>query len=242
MKMTVHEVSELSGVSIRTLQYYDSIGLLSPAEYTEAGYRLYDAEALRRLQQSRLFRELEFPLKDIKRMMESPGYDREKALAQQIEMLRLKKEHLEELITYARGIQTLGGTFMDFQAFDKKKLKEYAAQAKASWGETDAYKEYEAKSAGRTENEQNSLNVRMMEIFCEFGRIKEEDPASDQAQELVKKLQGFITENYYRCTDEILAGLGKAYGCGGEFTANINEAAGDGAAEFAAKAIEVYCR
>lgn len=239
--MSVHEVSELTGVSIRTLQYYDRIGVLHPAGYTEAGYRMYDGKDLEKLQQILLFRELEFSLKEIKAMMEDPDFDREKALKQQIEMLMLKKDHLEDLIRFARGIITLGGNDMDFKAFDKSRLEEYARQAKAAWGHTDAYREFEEKSRDRTDSDQRTLTIRMMEIFREFGRIKDGDPASAEARALVKKLQGFITENYYRCTDEILSGLGKAYGSGGEFTRNINEAAGAGAAEFAAEAIEAYC-
>ena len=90
----VNEVSKLTGVSIRTLQYYDRIGLLHPAKYTEAGYRLYDDAALEILQQILLFRELEFPLKDIKEIISRPDFDRGKALGQQIELLKLKKEHL----------------------------------------------------------------------------------------------------------------------------------------------------
>ncbi len=239
--MSVHEVSELTGVSIRTLQYYDRIGVLHPAGYTEAGYRMYDGKDLEKLQQILLFRELEFSLKEIKAMMEDPDFDREKALKQQIGMLMLKKEHLEDLIRFAHGIITSGGNAMDFKAFDKSRLEEYARQAKAAWGHTDAYREFEEKSRDRTDSDQRTLNIRMMEIFREFGRIKDGDPASAEARALVKKLQGFITENYYRCTDEILSSLGKAYGSGGEFTRNINEAAGAGAAEFAAEAIEAYC-
>jgi DNA-binding transcriptional MerR regulator len=239
--MTVHEVSKLTGISIRTLQYYDKIGVLHPARYTEAGYRMYDHNNLEKLQQILLFRELGFPLKDIKNMMEDPGFDREKALDQQIEMLTLKKQQLDELISLARGIKTLGGNCMNFKAFDKSKLEAYAAQAKAAWGQTDAYKEYEKKSEGRSDSDQRALNLQMMEIFYAFGKIKDQDPKSEEARALVKELQDFITEHYYRCTDEILSGLGKAYGSGGEFTQNINEAAGEGAAEFAAKAIEAYC-
>ena len=88
---TVNEVSKLTGVSIRTLQYYDNIGLLKPTEYTEAGYRLYDEEALERLQQILLFRELEFPLKEIKDIIYNPKFNKEKVLEQQIELLVLKK-------------------------------------------------------------------------------------------------------------------------------------------------------
>ena len=80
--MTVHEVSKLAGVSIRTLQYYDKIGLLHPTGYTDAGYRLYDDADLERLQHILLFRELEFPLKDIKAIINSPDFDRSKALEQ----------------------------------------------------------------------------------------------------------------------------------------------------------------
>ena len=85
--MTVNEVSKLTGVSIRTLQYYDTIGLLKPDGYTASGYRLYDDTALERLQQILLFKELEFPLKEIKRIIDAPDFDRDKALSQQIELL-----------------------------------------------------------------------------------------------------------------------------------------------------------
>ena len=88
--MTVHEVSERTGVSIRTLQYYDRIGLLQPAHYTGAGYRLYGEAELETLQQILLFRELEFPLKEIRRILRSPSFDRQKALDQQIALLQPK--------------------------------------------------------------------------------------------------------------------------------------------------------
>lgn len=130
---------------------------------------------------------------------------------------------------------------MDFSAFDQSKFAEYAEEAKAIWGQTDAYREYEEKSAGRSDADTRALGVRMMDIFRAFGKIQDHDPSADEAQALVKKLQSFITEHYYRCTDEILSGLGETYGSGGAFTQNINEAAGDGAAEFAAQAIKAHC-
>ena len=87
--MTVNEVSKLTGVSIRTLQYYDTIGLLKPIEYTESGYRLYDDTSLERLQQILLFRELEFPLKEIKEIIDAPNFDRNKALEQQLSLIHI---------------------------------------------------------------------------------------------------------------------------------------------------------
>ena len=155
---TVHEVSRRTGVTIRTLQYYDRIGLLRPAERTEAGYRLYDEEALERLQQILLFREMEFPLKEIDRILKSPAFDRDKALEQQIALLEMKKEHVERLIALARDIkEKKGERRMDFSAFDTKKMEEYAAQAKASWGQTAEYREYQEKTAGRTREESGAL-------------------------------------------------------------------------------------
>ena len=210
MMRTVNEVSKLTGVSIRTLQYYDKIGLLKPTGYTQAGYRLYDDTALEKLQQ--------------------------------ITLLTLKKEHLENLIDLARGIKKMGVKHMDFSAFDTKKIDEYAAQAKATWGTTDEYHEYEDKAKGWTAEQQKSINIQMMNIFAEFGEIRDGDPASEQAQNLVKKLQDFITKHFYTCTNEILASLGKMYVDGGDFTANIDKAGGVGTAEFVDKAIEIYCR
>lgn len=238
---TVHEVSKLAGVSIRALQYYDKIGLLHPAEYTESGYRLYDDTDLERLQQILLFRELEFPLKEIKRIMDSPDFDRGKALEQQIDLLSLKKEHLENLIALARGIKAMGVRTMDFSAFDTSKIDEYAAQAKASWGTTPEYKEFEQRSKGRTPEEEQKLSIQMMGIFAEFGKVRDMDPASSQAQELVERLQGFITEHFYKCSNEILSDLGKMYAGGGDFTTNIDNAGGKGTAEFASKAIQIHC-
>ena len=136
----------------------------------------------------------------------------------------------------------MGVRELTFDAFDTRKIDEYAAQAKASWGTTPAYKEFEEKSKGRTDKENRDLGERMMMIFTEFGAIRDADPASEDAQALVKKLQDYITEHFYTCTNEILSGLGKMYAGGGEFTDNIDSVGGEGTAAFAAKAIEIYCK
>ena len=240
--MTVNEVSKLTGVSIRTLQYYDKIGLLHPTKYTEAGYRLYDDAALEILQQILLFRELEFPLKDIKEIISRPDFDRSKALGQQIELLKLKKEHLENLIDLAIGMKAVGVKQLTFEAFDTRKIDEYAAQAKASWGTTPAYKEFEEKSKGRTKEDNRKIHQGMIDIFAAFGKIREKDPASEEAQAMVKKLQDYITEHMYTCTKEILSSLGKMYAGGGDFTTSIDSMGGEGTAEFTHQAIEIYCR
>lgn len=239
--MTVNEVSKLTGVSIRALQYYDAIGLLPPAGYTEAGYRLYDDAAMERLQQILLFRELEFPLKEIKRILDSPNFDQSKALKQQIELLTMKKEHLENLIDFARGIKGIGVKYMNFTVFDTKKIDEYSKRAREQWGNTPEYKEYEEKTKNWTKDDEVTVANEFMEIFVEFGRMKEMKPSDDQVQAQVKKLQNYITEHFYTCSPKILNGLGRMYAGGGELTENIDAAGGAGTAESASKAIGIYC-
>lgn len=239
--LTVNEVSKIAGISIRTLQYYDKIGLLAPAGFTDSGYRLYNEDSLERLQTILLFRELEFPLKEIKEIIENPNFDKEKALSEQIKLLELRREQLDSLISLAEKLINKEEKILDFSAFDKTKLKEYEAEAKEKWGKTSAFKEYEEKAERRSEKDDSFIASGMMEIFAEFGKISNEKPESPKAQELVKKLQSFITENYYRCTDEILSGLGQMYIFDERFTKNIDKAGGTGTAEFVSKAISAYC-
>ncbi len=237
----VHEVSRLAGVSIRTLQYYDKIGLLKPTEYTESGYRLYDDTALELLQQILLFRELEFPLKEIKEIISRPGFNKTMALEQQITLLTMKKEHLESLIDFAREIQLKGVKRMDFTVFDTKKIDEYARMAKEQWGQTEEYKEFEQKAQGRNREEEHELMKNFMDIFVEFGKMKDGGPGAVNVQDQVRKLQNYITENFYKCSKDILRSLGQMYAAGGEFTENIDKVGGEGTAQFTAKAVEIFC-
>ena len=239
---TVKEVSTLTGVSVRTLHHYDAIGLLKPTRVTEAGYRLYDDTALRRLQTILLFRQLQFPLKEIKEILDCPGFDPKEALKQQIHLLELQRQHLDALISHARQIQKTGVITMDFSAFDTSEMDKYAEQAKAKWGKTEAYKEFAQKTAGQTPAQMKDTGDALMEIFAQFGAIRHTSPASREAQALVAKLQGFITGHYYTCTKEILRSLGQMYIAGDSMTENIDRAGGEGTAEFAHQAIEIYCK
>lgn len=238
---TVNEVSKLTGVSIRTLQYYDKIGLLEPTEYTESGYRLYDDTALETLQQILLFRELEFPLKEIREILSDPDFDRNRALEQQITLLTMKKERLQNLIDLAREIQLEGVKKMDFSAFDTRKIDEYTKQAKEKWGKTAEYKEFEEKAKSRNKEEERAIMEQFMQLFVDFGNMRDAGPESDGAQEQVKRLQDYITEHFYTCSKEILGSLGQMYAGSGEFTDNIDRVGGEGTAMFTAEAIRVYC-
>jgi len=150
---TVKDVSDITGVSIRTLRYYDAIGLLKPTELTEAGYRLYDNKALEKLQEIMFFRELEIPLMDIKKIMDNPNYDKEKALSVQKSLLEQKRNRLNgiiELITdVMKGVHTM--SFGAFSNEEAQKMvnhtlecmsKESLDEQIKKYGSIEKYKEY----------------------------------------------------------------------------------------------------
>ena len=110
--------------------------------------------------------------------------------------------------------------------------------AKESWGDTEAYKEYEQKSSGKNDTDMQRDAEGLMDIFYEFGDMKDKDVNDSGVQALVIKLQQYITDHYYKCTDQILLSLAQMYTAGGEMTANIDAAGGKGCAEFVRKAIE----
>lgn len=237
---TVKEVSRLTGVSVRTLHHYDAIGVCKPAKVTEAGYRLYDDAALERLQAVLLFRELQFPLKEIKEMLDSPIFDLKEALDQQIRLLELQKKHIEQLISFAREIKDKGVKEMNFDAFDKTEVDQYAAEVKERWGNTKAYKQGEEREGKKTPDEFRESNAGLIALFTEIGAWKELLPEEESVQQKIEELQKFITDNYYTCTDEILSGLGQMYVNDDRMKRNIDKAGGEGTAEFARKAISIY--
>lgn len=239
---TVKEISRLTGISVRTLHHYDAIGLLKPSRVTDAGYRLYDDAALARLQTILLFRALEFPLKEIRDILDAPDFDPMAALEQQITLLELRREHLDNLITHARQIQRTGVMHMDFKPYDTTKMDAYAAEAKEKWGKTSTYREFEQKTKGLSHGEMQAAGDALMEIFARMGAIRHLPPESPEAQALVAALQSFITANYYTCTPQILRGLGQMYIAGDSMTENIDKAGGAGTAEFAHRAIEYFTR
>ncbi len=237
MKMQINEFAKLTGVSIRTLHYYDEIGLLKPAEVNEwTGYRFYDENSLEKMQQIMFYRELDFSLKSIMKILSSPDYDKQKALDEQKKLLILKKERLEKLISAIDSAEK-GQTIMN--AFDNTKFENYKNEVKEKWGDTQAYKEYSQKTY--TRDNFNALGEGMENILEEFAICLNSGatPDSKDAQSLVEKLQNYITENFYTCTNEILAGLGQMYVADERFKNNIDKHS-VGTADFISKAIEYY--
>ena len=240
MKMQIKEFAQFIGVSVRTLHYYDEIGLLPPAFVDRAtGYRYYNEDSLLRMQEILFYRELDFSLKSIGEILSSPHYDARKALQEQKRLLTLKKERLERLIASIDGAME-GENIM--QAFDNSEFETYKAEAQEKWGKTEAYRQYTEKTAQYPKQKWNDLAAGMDHIMAEFAQCMKSGAAadSDQAQHLVKALQDHITGNYYHCTDQILAGLGQMYVADERFQSNIDKH-GDGTAAFICEAIKVYC-
>lgn len=242
--MKINEVAKLTGVTVRTLHYYDEIGLLQPNEITEAGYRLYDSVALETLQQILFFKELGFPLNDIKEIMSNPHYDKAEALTKHKELLLQKRARIDDLIDLVDN--TLKGeNDMSFKQFDMTEFegtkKKYADEVKERWGNTEAYSQFQEKTKGYKDKQWDRTFEKLNDVFKKFAQCSNKEPDSEQAQMLVKELQDCITGNFYPCTKEILEGLGQMYIADERFAKNIDKH-GEGTAAFVAAAIATYCQ
>ena len=167
---TVKEISDLTGISVRTLHYYDEIGLLKPTDKSEAGYRLYDDKALETLQQILFFREFDIPLKEIKAVMDNPALEKNQILQMQRKMLVAKKERMERLIENIDRILN-GGQMMDFDVFSKTELEnmydtmvenmtdEQAAAFRERYGDLKTWKEKSIENASTEAAQQNFQKI-----------------------------------------------------------------------------------
>ncbi|WP_242848129.1 TipAS antibiotic-recognition domain-containing protein [Ruminococcus sp. HUN007] len=200
--------------------------------------------SLARMQEILFYRELDFPLKDILKILSSPDYDRKKALEAQKELMILKKNRIEKLISALDD--AVKGVKINMKVFDnsefEEKREEYAREAKEKWGNTEAYSEFEKKNGSFSTDDIRSLAAGIDEVMAEFAECMKNGfaPDSAEAKGLVRKLQNYITETSYTCTDEILAGLGQMYTADERFRKNIDRH-GEGTAQFISDAIDKYC-
>ena len=186
------------------------------------------------------YRELDFSLKSISEILSSPNYNINQALKEQKELLTLKKQRLERLI--AAVDDAMKGDFV-MSAFDNSQFEQYKAEATERWGQTEAYRQHRAKTEHYSRQKWDDLAQGMDHIMADFALCMKSGAAPDSpdAAALVKTLQEYITENYYHCTDQILAGLGQMYVADDRFRANIDRH-GSGTAAFISSAIEHCCK
>lgn len=241
--MLINELAKLTGLSVRTLHYYDEIGLFCPEKTTDSGYRLYDEKSLSKLQNILFLRELDFPLSEIKRIIESGNYDTKEVLLKHKHLLLLKRDRLERLIDLIDKTVKEENS-VSFKEFDEQEFIEakekYAKEAKERYSDTDEYKESERRTKGFTKDDWKRISAGMNGIFSAFADNMDKPPEDEAVQKLVADWQQFITENFYNCTKEILKGLSSLYVEDERFTKNIDSHA-EGLAVFISRAIEIYC-
>ena len=243
MRLSVSEAAKRAGVSVRTLHYYDEIGLLKPSETTPAGYRLYDGAALASLQQILFYRELDVPLEQIRRILNASENDKTEALQKHRTLLMMKRRRLDDMLRLVD--ETIGGIAMyderpkPTQADWEAVKEQYAREAAERWGNTEAFLESREEHAKYTPEQEARINAEMEEIFRAFGVCC--DPAGDEARSLVKRWQSHLTKYHYNCTDGILTCLGQMYVNDPRFKENLDKY-GPGTAQKISDAIAAYCK
>lgn len=250
MSYKIKDVAEMAGVSVRTLHHYDHIGLLKPETVTAAGYRLYTDHDLERLQQVLFFKELGFSLREIKKILDNPQFDRKKALIAQKKLLLEKKKRLEKIIrSVEKTIASMeGGIEMSkedmFQAFDmsaiEKHQQKYAEEVKQTYGHTDAYKESRKKTSKYTKEDWAAIMKEMDAIYKKIADGMDKGPTDPDVQEAVHEWRQHISKNYYECNLEMFRGLGDLYVNDERFTQNIDKYR-PGMAAFLREAMHHYC-
>ncbi|MFW6202445.1 MAG: MerR family transcriptional regulator [Gemmatimonadota bacterium] len=239
--MTVGELAERTGLTVRTLHHYDEIGLLVPSRRSASGYRLYDDADLARLQQILLFRELDFPLETIGQLLDDPSFDRRTALRSQRELLveRIRRTEaiiraVDRTVESLEGERVMSATEM-FEGFDATRYEE---EARERWGETDAYKEsmrrardYDADDWARIKAEGEQVMEEMAKLLAAGHR-----PDDEAAMALAERHRLHIDRWFYPCSRAMHAGLAEMYTTDARFGEYFEKRA-EGLAEYVAEAI-----
>ncbi len=244
----INEVSKLTGVSIRMLHHYDKIRLLEPSKRTDSNYRMYNDDDIARLYQILLFKELEFPLQEIKQILDDKDFNREEVLKAQRNLIFEKKQRLERILeSIDDTIESLGGNVMskdNFKAFGyeevKKHQEKYKEETEKRYGKSDAYRESQGKTSKYSKNDWENIMQEAGAIYEELYKLMDKDPSDEKVQELIQKWRNHITTNFYNCTIEIFRGLALMYVGDERFTKNIDKY-GEGLAKFMSDAMNIYC-
>ncbi|MEW9502376.1 MerR family transcriptional regulator [Jeotgalibacillus marinus] len=242
MTLRVKEVADLVGISVRTLHHYDEIGLLTPDQTSESGYRLYSDENLDTLQQILIFRELGFPLKKIKEIVASPSFDRQEALILQRKILIEKRSKFDKMIASVdKMIQHLKGEIHmtnkeKFEGFDFSSNL-YEQEARERWGDQAVDDSNEIIGKMSTDD-QNKRMEKMEAIYTKMAAIRHLPPDGVEAQDAAHEWYVWLNQiGSYSL--EAYKGLGQMYVDDKRFTKNIDQF-GEGLAAFLKAAMAVY--
>jgi DNA-binding transcriptional MerR regulator len=241
--MKIKEVADLVGISVRTLHHYDEIGLLIPDEITDSGYRFYSDKNLETLQQILFFRELGFPLKKIKEMINRPSFDRQQALELQKCMLLDKRTQIDKMIsTIDKTIRHMKG---EIHMNNKEKFEgfsfdtnPYEQEARERWGDQ-AVEKAKEKVGSFSDKKKRELADEMNQIYRELAVHRKESPSSFEAQGAIEKWYNYLNRHFGHYTYDAFKGLGQLYVQDSRFTHNIDQF-GDGLAKFMAEAMAIF--
>ena len=213
---TVSQLAKLARLSVRALHHYDEIGLLVPSARTDAGYRLYGEADLERLQQILFFRELAFPLEEIRRILDDPAFDRREALRMQRAMLEERASHASALIAAVdRALQALegGGPLKHEEMFDAFDPSRYEDEVRERWGDTEGYRESANRTKAYTKQDWQAIRAESEEISRALAAQMEAGaPAGGEAaMELAERHRLHIDRRFYPCSHAKHRGLGEMY-------------------------------
>jgi DNA-binding transcriptional MerR regulator len=218
----VKELARLAGVSVRTLHYYDELGLLVPSGRTPAGYRLYTDDDVLRLQQIVIQRELGLPLEQIRRALDDPDYDRRAALVRQREELAKRAERTQDMLrAIDRALAKIDGKD---SAMDKL-FDGFAEEAREKWGDTDAYKISQERTKRYGEAEWRQIQAEQAAVYAELAAAQAAGKTADDAdvQGLVERHRMVIDRWFYPCNTAMHHALAGLYEADPRFAANIDE-------------------
>ena len=244
--MTIREVAALAGVSVRTLQHYDSKKLLCPARNPQNGYRDYTGAEVDKLQQILFFKSCGFTLGQIKSMMDSPQFDRREALLWQKRYLLHEKARIDAMLqaldktlnTSERiGEETTMAAEEKRAGFDFSR-NPYEEEARRRWGDR-IVDESNARLAGKSPAEQAAMGEEMSALFTRLADLRTQNPASAAVQAEMEAMYRFFNDNFAHYTPQAFAGLGQMYVCDERFTQNIDQF-GQGLSAFLEKAMGIY--
>lgn len=238
--MKINEVSKLSGLSVRTLHYYDEINLLKPSKL-ENGYRIYTVENLNKLQQILFYKEMNFKLNDIAKLLNS-GDSRLEILERQRELIIKEKRRFEKILTVIdKTIKESRGDIEmtveeKFSGFKKEDIDRYENEATKKYG-----KEVIEEAKKRQNGNEDKMFEQFNDVFFKLSTLKDEknEVDNEEVQSTIEKLYNNINKYGFNCSLEVFGYIGKGYVANPEFKKNIDKF-GEGTAQFVSDAIEIY--
>lgn len=247
--MTVNDAAKLTGTTIRTLHYYDQIGLLHPSRITKSRYRIYDENDMTKFQNIQFLKEIGFSLKEIVGIISDPNYDQRKALYKHRKILLAKRERIDELIELIDKTIT-GKSNLDFSVLNGNSVlvlqQQYYQEVKGNWQKYKEFKEFESTynsldSKGKAVK-WNELLQKASYIFESISTYMNREPSDQDVQKLIGRWRDFISNNYYKCSNDMLLNLGNMYITDKRFSKSIDSYGKQGLSEFVNEAIKYYCK